>query len=148
MSMKCNKCGQELLEDVKFCTNCGSPIVQSKPLNINQTCGGEVLISTTSEIQGYRVAKYCNTISATSVEIAAKRSGLFEAIDAFSGNLGGDSYLSYTEETNYISATNGLISKARECNCNAVIGVRYNDHFTEGVLCVTAYGTACVIEKE
>ena len=35
--MKCSKCGQELLNDVKFCTNCGSNIVinenNSTPLN-------------------------------------------------------------------------------------------------------------------
>jgi uncharacterized protein YbjQ (UPF0145 family) len=108
----------------------------------------EVLVSTTSIIHGYRIVRYCNPISATSVEIAAKRSGLFEAIDALSGNLGGDSYLTYTEERNYVNATNRLIAKAKECDCNAVVGVRYNDHFTEGVLCVTAYGTGCVIEKE
>lgn len=144
--MKCSNCGQELEDGIKFCTNCGSPIKQPKKFH-NATIN-EVLISTTSIIQGYRIIRYCNPISATAVQIAAKRSGLFEAIDAFTGNLGGDSYLTYTEENNYTDATNRLIAKAKECNCNAVIGVRYNDHFTEGVLCVTVYGTACVIEKE
>lgn len=146
--MKCKKCGQELTTGMKFCTNCGTQIDNPNVFFQNNMSANEVLVSTTSTIQGYRIIKYCNTISATSVEIAAKRSGLFEAIDAFSGNLGGDSYLSYTEEKNYIDATNGLIGKAIEGNCNAIIGVRYNDHFTEGVLCVTAYGTACIIEKE
>lgn len=146
--MKCKICGQELTDDVKFCTNCGSPVPQSRIITQNNIAIDGVLVSTTAIIQGYRIVNYCKTISATSVEIAAKRSGLFEAIDALSGNLGGDSYLSYTEEKNYIDATNRLIAKAKECNCNAVVGVRYNDHFTEGVLCVTAYGTGCVIEKE
>lgn len=145
--MKCKKCGQELSSDIKFCTNCGSPIVQPNRIQ-NLMPIDEVLVSTTSVIQGYRIVNYCNAISATSVEIAAKRSSLFEAIDALSGNLGGDSYLTYTEENNYMNATNRLIAKAKECDCNAVVGVRYNDHFTEGVLCVTAYGTGCVIEKE
>ena len=145
--MKCRYCGQELDDGIKFCTNCGSPVEQHKIVQ-NDFTTNEVLVSTASIIQGYRIVGYCNPISATTVEIAAKRSGLFEAIDALSGNLGGDSYLTYTEEKNYMDATRRLIAKAKECNCNAVIGVRYNDHFTEGVLCVTAYGTACVIEKE
>lgn len=145
--MKCKKCGQELENGIKFCTNCGNHIEQSKTSQDSISIG-EVLISTTSTIQGYRIICYCNPISATSVEIAAKRSSLFEVIDAFSGNLGGDSYLTFAEEKNYTNATNRLIAKAKECNCNAVVGVRYNDHFTEGVLCVTAYGTGCIIEKE
>ena len=79
--MKCSNCGQELEDGIKFCTNCGSPIKQPKKFH-NATIN-EVLISTTSIIQGYRIIRYCNPISATAVQIAAKRSGLFEAIDAF-----------------------------------------------------------------
>ena len=145
--MKCRNCGQELEDGIKFCTNCGSHVEQSQ-IERDTLGSDEVLVSTTSVIQGYRIIRYCNPISATSIEIAAKRSGLFEAIDVLSGNLGGDSYLTYTEEKNYMNATSRLIAKAIKCDCNAVVGVRYNDHFTEGVLCVTAYGTGCVIEKE
>ena len=108
--MKCKNCGQELSNDIKFCTNCGTPIVQTNRMQSSIPID-EVLVSTTSIIHGYRIVRYCNPISATSVEIAAKRSGLFEAIDALSGNLGGDSYLTYTEERNYVNATNRLIAK-------------------------------------
>ena len=105
----------------------------------------EVLLSTTETIPQHQIVQSIGVISATWAAIAANRSGLFEAIDAFTGNLGGDTYITYTEEKCYEMATKRIIEVAKSNNCNAVIGLRYNSHFSEGVLRVTAYGTACVV---
>lgn len=147
--MKCEICGQELTNDMKFCTNCGSPVTQSKAISHNSGSIDDVLVSTTSIIQGFRIIRYCNTISATNVKIAVRRSGFFEAFDALSGNLGDDTYLRTLLEESYNKATNRLIIKAKECGCNAILGVRYIDQLSEeGIHRITAYGTACIIEEE
>lgn len=147
--MKCKNCGQELANGVKFCTNCGCPVdninlhdSKSKPTE------GDVILVTTPNVPNHRIVSFYGAAIASWVEIAAKRSGLFEAIDALSGNLGGDSYLSTIEEKCYINASNRLMDVARSINCNAIIGLRYNSVYSEEVIHVTAYGTACVIEKQ
>lgn len=137
--MKCKNCGQELADDMRFCTNCGSPIEEP------QSLGEETMISTTDSIPNHTIMNCIGVISATWAEIAAKRSGLFEAIDAFRGNLGGDSYISYTEEKCYELAIKRIKEVAKNNGCNAIIGLRFISHFSEGVLRVTAYGTACIV---
>lgn len=48
--------------------------------------------------------------------------------------------------THGFSTTQRIKEVAKSHNCNAAVGLRYNSHFTEGVLRVTAYGTACVVD--
>ncbi len=72
---------------------------------------------------------------------------MFEVIDALSGNLGDDSYLANIEEECYLRASKRLINVVRGLNCNAVVGLRYNTVYSDEVVHVTAYGTACVVEK-
>lgn len=141
--MKCNNCGQELANDMKFCTNCGCPI--DSPTNTNEDY---FILVTTPSIPNYKIVSVYGTLVSSWIEIAANRSGLFEAIDALRGNLGGDSYLSSIEEKCHIKASENLVKSAIDCNCNAVVGLRFNTVCSDGVVHVTAYGTACIIEKE
>lgn len=146
---KCETCGQELTDDMKFCTNCGSPVKPSKVIKQNDISVADVLVSTTSNIQGFRIIRYCQTICATFVHIAVTRSGLFEAYDALRGNIGDDTYLRTVVENDFQKATSRLIKKAKECGCNAILGVRYIENLSdEGIHRITVYGTACIIEEE
>lgn len=143
----CVKCGQELLEDVKFCTNCGYPVKQPSPIQNPQMKFGDVLLLSTDSVPNHKVVSCLGLVNATWAAIAASRSGLMEAIDAFSGNLGSDTYISYTEEKCYELTIKRIKEIAQQKGCNAIIGLRFNSHFSEKVLRVTAYGTACIIEK-
>ena len=147
MQMKCQKCGQELDDDMKFCTNCGSPVEKPQPPSANPT-DDDVILVTTPSVPNYKIVSFYGAAIGSSIRIAAKRSGLFEAIDALSGNLGGDSFLSSIEEECYVNASKRLMNAARNQNCNAVVGLRYNSLFSDNVIHVTAYGTACVVEKD
>ena len=144
--MRCKNCGQELANDMRFCNNCGCPVdnPQSASIAFDED---DIILVTTPSVPNYRIIGLYGAAIASWVEIAAKRSGLFEAIDALSGNLGGDSYLSSVEEKCYLEASKRLMNVARRVNCNAVIGLRYNSLHTEGAIQVTAYGTACLVEK-
>lgn len=145
--MKCKNCGQELENGMKFCTNCGCPIDDAPS---PQTCTKEdnFILVTTPSIPNYRIVSVFGTMVSSWIEIAAKRSGLFEAIDALSGNLGGDSYLSSVEEKCHVNASKRLVNVAINYKCNAVVGLRFNTVYSDGVIHVTAYGTACVVEQD
>ncbi len=145
--MRCVNCGQDLADDMKFCTNCGSPVENQQLASQSESIDG-VFISTTPFISGYRIVEHGGIIVASSASILARRSGFMEVIDTFKGNFGEDSYLSDNTDNNYEIATSRLIASAIESDCNAVVNIRYNEAFTDGALCVTAYGTGCVVEEE
>jgi len=144
--MRCKNCGHELSYGMRFCSSCGCPVENPNSTNLVSN-EDDVIMVTTSFVPNYRIVSSFGAIFATWVEIAAKRSGLFEAIDALSGKLGGDSYLSSIEEECYLKVSERLMGFARNVNCNAIIGLRYNSLHTEGAIQVTAYGTACFVEK-
>ena len=145
--MKCKNCGQALANDMKFCTNCGCPVGTSLPPSKNANEEKFIMVTTPSVSQ-YKIVSVYGAIVSSWVEIAASRSGLFEAIDAFSGNLGGDSYLSSIEEKCHAKASERLVFLATNYNCNAIVGLRFNTFYSDNVIHVAAYGTACKVEKE
>ena len=144
--MKCKQCGQELSDNIRFCTNCGSPVEYPQPPNA-PLVDDDVLLVTTPSIPNYKIVSLYGAAVASCIRIAAKRSGMFEVIDALSGNLGDDSFLSSIEEECYLRASKRLMNVVRNLNCNAVVGLRYNSVYSDEVIHVTAYGTACVVEK-
>lgn len=145
--MKCRCCGQELTNEMKFCGKCGCPVEQVQVIHGQCVNNDDVLIVTTDFVPNYKIVHCMGLLNATWAQISAKRSGLFEAIDAFSGNLGADSYITYAEEKCCELAVNRIKEIAMKSNCNAIIGMRFLSHFSEDVLRVTVYGTACVVEK-
>lgn len=144
--MKCINCGQELSNDIKFCTNCGSPINQFSSQQVICTSEEDVLLSTIGTIPNYRIVSSMGVVNATWAEFAATRSKAIEVLDMFTGNAGADTYITYTEEKCYESVIKRIKEMAKSRNCNAVVGLRFGSHFSENVLRVTAYGTACVVE--
>lgn len=144
--MKCLNCGQELENGIKFCTNCGSPVDNPQSPSAPYV-DDDVILVTTPSIPNYKIVSFYGAAVASCIRIAAKRSGMFEVIDALSGNLGDDSYLSSIEDECYLRASKRLMNAVRNLNCNAVVGLRYNTIYSDEVIHVTAYGTACVVEK-
>ena len=142
--MKCRKCGQELSNDMRFCTNCGSPVAIPKPQKQTKMETSGVVILTTSIVPNYKVVQICGVINASIAEYKTKTL----VGNLFGGNIAEDSLLSENYETHYNKVLKRLIDKARANNCNAIIGLRYNSDYLENFLCLTAYGTACVVEKE
>lgn len=106
----------------------------------------QVLLSTTGSIPNHRIISCMGVINATWAKTTSTRSGVMEFIDTLRGKWSADTYITYTEENCYELVTKRIKEMAFNKNCNAVIGVRYVSHFSENVLRVTAYGTACVIE--
>ena len=149
--MKCKNCGQELANDMKFCTNCGCPVekaVQS-PL---------FLLSTTNSIPGYRVVECCGIVSAMvahlrkSIDFGLDRmsGGLSAIADIIGGGRGNYSAMASTYEEVYDGLNKRITEKAANCGCNAIIGLRYQPQSSvvDDYLYIMAYGTACIIEKE
>lgn len=103
-----------------------------------------VVVLTTSNIPEYKVVRISGVISASIAEIKTRTLvGNF-----FGSNVAEDRLLSEVYEIHYNKVLDRLIEKAIANNCNAIIGLRYNSDFLGNYLCLTAYGTACVVEKE
>lgn len=103
-----------------------------------------VIVSTTSIIPNYNVVQISGVISVSISEFKTKTLvGNF-----FGGNITEDRLLSEVYEIHYNKVLDRLIDKAKANNCNAIIGLRYNSDFLGNYLCLTAYGTACIVEKE
>ena len=144
-NIRCTNCGQELGDNIRFCTNCGTPVEEFPQIQTIDN-GNDVFLSTTDSIPTHKIVNSMGVIYATWAKISSTRSGIFELVDAFTGNLGADSYITYTEEKCYESVIKRIKEMALNNQCNAVIGLRFISHFSENVLRITAYGTACIIE--
>ena len=145
--MKCKNCGQELSNDMRFCTNCGSPVEIPKPTIQKGVKSFGVIASTTSSIPNYRIMQVHGIISATIANFKENNT-VSMAVNMFSGKLGEDSFLAEDFEKDYNKVLKRLFDKVKANNCNAIIGLRYSSNFVGDHLCLTAYGTACIIEQE
>ncbi len=160
--MKCKKCGQVLDDDMKFCTNCGSPVettVNKVPKTKKTTKtkkSDQFKLSTTSCISGYKIVDCYSSIYASIsmpednvINSVAKFGGNISALaDIFRGGVGNNSGLVEVYEDAYQAVTIRIIEKAKQNGCNAIIGMRYQSQIVKDWFFLTAYGTACVVEKE
>lgn len=154
--MKCDKCGQELKEDMKFCINCGSPVEVTLSEVSNSESPALCMVLTTSTIPGYRT-KDCFHPIFVSVAVSeniivndfSSLSGSFGAMtDVFRGGIGSNKILVKDYDDAYQAITKLLIEKALQKGCNAIIGLRYQSQIIKDYFFLTAYGTACTVEKE
>lgn len=146
--MKCKNCGQELANDMKFCTNCGSPVE-------NTIQPAAFMLSTTNSIPTYKIIDCYGAISASSMTLTSTLNNSVAALGDTLSNFsaifkGGDTnYVrSQIYESEYQYINERLIEKAQQYGCNAIIGLRYHSQTMNDYFYLTAYGTACVVEKE
>lgn len=143
--MKCKNCGQELSDDMKFCTNCGCPVEKTiQP--------AAFILSTTNSIPTYKIIDCYGAIYASSSSFVSlldnPASSIGNYIGLFKGGHDSDMGSVLIYESHYKCVTERIIEKAQENGCNAIIGLRYQVHNANDRFYLTAYGTACVIEKE
>ncbi|MDI9644612.1 MAG: YbjQ family protein [Candidatus Verstraetearchaeota archaeon] len=106
----------------------------------------DVIVTTTDEVPGFRVAKVLGI--ARGATVRAKHLG--KDIVAGLRNIVGGEVKEYTEmlaEARDI-ALNGMIQNAKQMGANGVLGVRFmTSSVAAGMAEVFAYGTAVVLEK-
>ena len=107
-----------------------------------------MIVTTTLDIQGYRIADYKGLVRGITVRSPTIAQGLLGGLKSIIGGKIG----AYTEmcEQARQHAYDSMLEHAQQLGANAIVGVRYDasevgsqDSATE-VLC---YGTAVVIEK-
>jgi uncharacterized protein YbjQ (UPF0145 family) len=107
-----------------------------------------MIVTTTLDVQGYRIADYKGLVRGITVRSPTIAQGLLGGLKSIIGGKIG----AYTEmcEQARQHAYDSMLEHAQQLGANAIVGVRYDasevgsqDSATE-VLC---YGTAVVIEK-
>ena len=147
--MKCINCGQELANDMKFCTCCGCPIensIQSAPF----------MLSTTNTIPGYKLTMCICSINASVAiikdnitnTVASLGGTIGSIVDIWKGGHGINNGMVQIYDEVYQAVTERIVEKSKRNGCNAIIGLRYHSQIINDNFYLTAYGTACVVEKE
>ena len=104
-----------------------------------------MLVVTTNEIAGYRVARYLGVVRGVTV----RSRSLVGNIGAMFQSLFGGKITLYTElaERARAEAYELMVEHATELGANAVIAMRYDaNEITSGITEVLAYGTAVVLQ--
>ena len=106
-----------------------------------------MIVVTTNELPGYRIARYLGVVRGISVRSRSVVGNIGAAIQIlFGGNIS-----VYTElaETARQEAFELLIKEAEARGANAVLAMRYDaNEMASAVTEVLAYGTAVIIEPE
>ena len=106
---------------------------------------GEIIVSTTTEIPGYRVKKVLGIVTGSVVR--ARHLG--RDILATLRNIAGGEIKEYTEllADARDEAVKRMVERARKMGANAVVGVRFaTTAVASGAAEILAYGTAVVVE--
>jgi uncharacterized protein YbjQ (UPF0145 family) len=105
-----------------------------------------MLVTTTNELEGYRVVKHLGVVRGLTVRSRSVVGNIGAAIQIlFGGNI--SVYTNLAEQTRQ-EAFDLMVRHAEEAGANAVIAMRYDaNEIASAVTEVLAYGTAVVIEK-
>jgi len=106
---------------------------------------GEVLLSTTEHLPGYRVKKVLGVVSGSVVRARHLGRDIMAALR----NIAGGEVKEYTELLAQArnEALKRMIEKAKEMGANAVIGIRFaTTAVMSGAAEILAYGTAVIVE--
>jgi uncharacterized protein YbjQ (UPF0145 family) len=105
-----------------------------------------MIVSTTNEIAGYRVARHLGLVRGITVRSRSVVGNFFGGIQTiFGGKL--SVYVNLAEATRQ-EAFDNMCEHAAEAGANAIIGMRYDaNDVMDGVTEVLAYGTAVVVER-
>jgi uncharacterized protein YbjQ (UPF0145 family) len=108
--------------------------------------GSFMLVTTTNELEGYRVVKHLGVVRGLTVRSRSVVGNLGAAIQIlFGGNI--SVYTKLAEETRQESF-DLLVQHAEAAGANAILGMRYDaNEIASAVTEVLAYGTAVVVEK-
>jgi uncharacterized protein YbjQ (UPF0145 family) len=105
----------------------------------------QILITTSTSLEGYKVTKQLGLVRGITVR---SRSILGNVAGGFMMLFGGRSYI-YTElcEKAREEALQLMIKDGKQLGCNAIINMRYDaNEIMSGLTEVLAYGTAVIVE--
>jgi uncharacterized protein YbjQ (UPF0145 family) len=105
-----------------------------------------MIVSTTSEIAGYRVVRHLGLVRGVTVRSRSVVGNFFGGLQTiFGGKL--SVYVNLAETTRQ-EAFDHMCEPAAQGGANAVIGMRYDaNEIMDGVTEVLAYGTAVIVER-
>lgn len=105
-----------------------------------------MLVTTTNELEGYRVVKHIGLVRGLTVRSRSVVGNIGAAIQIlFGGTI--SVYSELAEQTRQ-EAYDLLVKHAEEAGANAILGMRYDaNEIASAVTEVLAYGTAVVVEK-
>ena len=147
--MFCSGCGKQLPNGSAFCSACGKKFfingssntvptatAVNKPTeNMPKRTG--MIVTTTSQIEGYRITDYLTTVTGTDIYVVG---GLFGGGMANQEKLFG---------TAYKNALSKMEAKANDVNADAIVGmsVSFTGAANSGSVIVALVGTAVKIES-
>lgn len=112
--------------------------------------GPDLITSTTSELQGFRIRKYKGVVKGTVVRQPTVGQGLSANLERLAG--GKISAYANMNETAVQQAFDLCVQNARAVGANAVVGLRFDsvawEHGDNIATRVTCYGTAVEIEGD
>jgi uncharacterized protein YbjQ (UPF0145 family) len=109
------------------------------------TQGSAVLISTTFDVPGMQITRYCGSCFG----VVVRSMGFAKGIGASFRALAGGEVRQYTTllEDSRRHAVDRLVSNAQAVGANAVIGMRFDSsEIGQSLTEIVAYGTAVVVE--
>jgi uncharacterized protein YbjQ (UPF0145 family) len=104
-----------------------------------------MIVTTTNDIAGYRIARHLGVVRGLTVRSRSVIGNIGAGIQSlFGGNI-----TIYTElaEKAREEAFNLMVEHASSAGANAIVGMRYDaNEITDGITEVLAYGSAVVVE--
>jgi uncharacterized protein YbjQ (UPF0145 family) len=108
---------------------------------------GEVLVTTTNTIDGYRIAEYLGIVRGIVVRSPSFGQGLLGSLKS----IGGGNISEFTDvcEAARHEAFTQMVAHARELGADAIVAMRYDaTEFGQNVTEVLAYGTAVRVARK
>ncbi len=149
----CQKCGAQLTEGSKFCTNCGALVTaQPQPVappphpHLTPPYLAEVFVVTTPTVPGYRISRVLGIVTGMSARTRGVGGKFVAGIQSMVG--GEVSAFTYEIEKAKSEALQRVKEQARQMGANAVIGLDMESSDLQGIIIISASGTAVIIEPE
>jgi len=138
--MNCPVCGNEVVENAKFCAKCGAAVGPEAT---------SFIIATTPTIQGYRIKKVLGVVTG----LTPRTRGFFGQFLGGIQSIFGGEITAFTEELEKarVEAMDRVRTKAMNMGANAIVGLDMETSdmgLKVPIVVLSATGTAVIVEPE